>query len=113
MKWPKSQVDIVLDGFTQFLDNTPHTLAEIRESYAGSPPMKAVYDIWRQVWIDMQNPDNHPRYSDGTYDDGTPYKGRKRLVRHCSEFVLYPPGCNDSHLNTMLKYVGKQCGLVD
>jgi len=113
MKWPKSQVDIVLNGFIQFLDNTPHTLAEIRESYAGTPPMKVVYDIWRRVWMDMRSDDTHPRYSDGTYDDGTPYKGCKRLVKYCPELMLYPPGCNGSHQHTMLKFVGKQCGLID
>jgi hypothetical protein len=113
MKWPKPQVDIVLNGFIQFLDNTPHTLEEIRESYAGSPPMKVVYDIWRLVWMDMQFDDTNPRYSDGVYDDGTPHKGRKRLVQHCPEFLLYPSGCDDSHMKTMLKFIGKKCGLID
>ncbi len=101
MKWPNDQVQIMLDGFQEFLQNCGYSLDEIREHYQGTPPMKVVWDIARQVQYDLSCDDSHPAY-----------KSRKRRVKHNPRFVLYPKGCHDTHRTTMLKHVAKKVGLL-
>lgn len=36
--------------------------------------------------------------------------GRRRIVPYDPVFQLYPEGCNDSHLNTVIEAIGKELG---
>jgi len=114
MKWPKSHFDIIDSGFSQFIQNYPHTLEEIRygiRQYA--TPMAGMHRLYTMIWGDLIYDDNSPRFQDYTLNDGTVYKAKKRLVKHVPGFQLYPDGCNDSHLNTVLNVIGKKHGLLD
>jgi len=106
MKWPAEQYDILLGAFRQFLDSFGWSKQQIREQYIGRPEA-VLWDIYRQITFDLQFDDNHPAYSAGVWDDGTPRVPRKRLVSYSPKFVLYPPGCNDTHLKTALRSIGK------
>ena len=111
MKWPKEQFDLLDNGFKLFLLGCGHSVAEIRGVYEDIP-FRAVYYVYRQVWLDLMHDDNHPRYHNQVLEDGSTYVGKTRLVSYSSKFVLYPPGCNDSHLKTVLKKLGKKHGLI-
>jgi hypothetical protein len=112
MKWPAEQVAILDSGFSQVLEKCGHTAEELRAQYAGLPPLALVYNVYRKVWMDTQDDDNHPRYRDGVFDDGREYKAAVRYVAYNPKFVLYPPGCNDTHLQTVLKTLGKKYNLI-
>lgn len=111
MKWPKEQFELLDNGFKLFLQGCGHSIAEIREAYKDIP-FQAVYSIYRQIWQDLMYDDNHPRYHNQVLEDGSTYVGKTRLVSYSSRFVLYPPGCNDTHLKTVLKILGKKHGLI-
>lgn len=114
-KWPKGQVGILLNGYREFLDNCEHSVEEIRESYKDCPPLKVMYDLDRAVTYDLMYDNSHPAYSDGEWEvDGEvrPRPARKRMVSHNPDFVFYPEGCNDNHRVAVLKYIGKEIGLV-
>ena len=100
MKWPKEQTEIVLDAIRQLVDSYDYTIEEIRADCPNA--MSMMYRLYNQATYDLQFDDTHPAFAE---------HGRKRRVRYNPEFVLYPPGCNDSHLDTLLKYVAKEIGL--
>jgi hypothetical protein len=106
MKWPAEQYEVLLEAFRQFLDSCGRTKQQIREYYADRPEA-VLWDIYRQVRYDLQHDDDHPAYKPGVFEDGTPIRARKRLVSYSPKFVLYPPGCNDTHLKTALRSIGK------
>ena len=112
MKYPVEQYNILLGAFRQFIDQCGYSAAHIRKSYADKPEA-ALWDIHRQVVYDLQYDDSHPAYSPipDKWDDGTPRVPRKRLVSYSPKFVLYPPGCNDTHLKTALKSIGRHLGI--
>ena len=110
MKYPVEQYNILLGAFRQFIDQCGYSAAHIRKSYADKPEA-VLWDIYRQVIFDLQYDDNHPAYKSGKWEDGTPRVPRKRLVSYSPKFVLYPPGCNDTHLKTALKSIGRHFGI--
>lgn len=110
MKWPADQMQIMLDGFKQFFENSQFDVTLIRERYK-EDPWFAIWHIYRQVTYDLQYDNDHPAYHPGDYD-GVPRLPRTRRVQHNPAFKLYPKGCNDTHLKTMLKHVATQIGLI-
>jgi len=113
MKWPKSHFNVLDSAFSQFIQNSGLTLEELRCKISNISPMSGMHRLYAMIWGDLMNDDNHPRYKDQTLNDGTVYPGRIRLVKHVPGFELYPSGCNDSHLGTILKKLGKKHGLID
>ena len=111
MKWPKNQVDIYTAAVVEWLASHNCPAERLRKDYAVMPEMHLMYLIDRQVTYDLQYTDNHPAYRDIT-QDGVTYKARTRRCKHNPFFVLYPPGCDDSHRKTMLRSVGKTLGLI-
>lgn len=114
-KWPAGQVDILIDAFKQFIANCGHSVDEIRSNYAGTHELLVMYHIFSRVSYDLQNNDNHPAYHAGQWEvDGVMQDrpARKRIVRYNPQFQLYPAGCNDNHREAVLRYVGKQVGLI-
>ena len=114
-KWPKEQVEILIAAYRQFLNNCGHTLAEIQDAYRDVPEMKVMYQIDRLVTYDLQYDNNHPAYHPGEWEkDGVMQErpARTRLVDHNPNFIFYPKGCNDNHRVALLKYVGKEVGLI-
>ena len=85
MKWPQSQVDIVTKAYQQFIEDSVHSVEDIRLAYRDSPTMLVMYNIDRLLQPSLN----------------------KNI-----EYQMYPKGCNDTHRATMLKYVGKKVGLL-
>lgn len=113
MKWDKKQVDILKNGYQQFIKNCGYTLQELRDGHSGHKnPLWIMYCLDRLVVYDLQNSNSHPAYKD-TEQEGVFFKARIRRVKYNPEFVLYPPGCNDRHKDTVLKSIGKELKLID
>lgn len=104
MKWPSDQVEILRQGFREFLEKV---------GYGGptAEPLAAARWIFPRVAFDLQYDDSHPAFSPGVWDDGQTRPARMRLVSHNPNFVLYPDGCNDNHLDTVLKLLAKEFDL--
>lgn len=112
MKWPQEQIAIIVDGFNQWIDSHGG-LESVKEALGDDRirfPMVIAYRIYRMVNYDLQYDDDHPAYSD-TIQDGIKFTARVRRVRYNPSFQLYPDGCSDKHLATMLKSVMMQCSL--
>ena len=114
-KWPQLQVDILLAGFRQFLDHHKASVEDIKFSYSSTPPLRVMYDIQRQVVYDLQHDDDHPAYKSGQWErDGVieDKPARIRIVDYDPRFALYPKGCDDTHRETVLKWIGQELGLL-
>ena len=105
MKWPKEQVAIIKTGFKQLIANSQHSPEAILKAY--KTPLRAMYAMWRHVQYDLSYDNDHPAYTT-TEVDGKPCKPRTRMCEYNADFVLYPPGCNDSHFKTVLKHIAKE-----
>lgn len=101
MKWPADQTKIMLDGFKQFIDSYGYSIQQIKDDNPNV--MATIWKIQNQVVYDLRFDDNHPAYTQ---------HGRQRRVKYNPAFVLYPPGCHDLHMTTMLRYIGKELGLL-
>lgn len=114
MKWSQDQVAIIDNGFAQFLSHeTVPDIAAIRDSYKDCHPERVLYDIWRIVNYDLQFDNTHPAYSPWVDESGVTQPARVRRVQFNAMFKLYPKGCNDMHLQTVLRLVGRKHGLID
>lgn len=92
MKWPEKQAEILRNGFQEFLRFHGISLVPGTE-----------WEVYRQVTYDLQYDDSHPAFSTGK---------RCRIVAYNPEFQLYPDGCNDSHLATVLRTFLKEFSAV-
>lgn len=110
MKWPADQTEIMRSAFAQFITNSELSPSEIRDSYPDEK--RRLWAVYRSVVYDLQNDDSHPAYTAGKWDDGSDRTARVRRVDRNSAFLLYPPGCNDDHLWTMLKHIAKSTGIA-
>lgn len=109
-KWPEEQVEILLEAFREYLA-TDMGMA-ISEAV---PPMLLMQQIYQAVSYDLQYDNTHPAYHPGVWEvDGVEYPRapRMRLVTYNPRFELYPEGCNDSHLYTLLLYIGKEVNII-
>ena len=97
MKWPQDQVEILDKAINDWLDkNLKHINRKtFRESYENNPRGFS-FSIYSYVTHDLMFDDNHPAYTRNL---------RKRVIPHDPNFVLYPDGCNDDHLATVLKHI--------
>lgn len=111
MKWPKEQVDIYRKAVMEVIANDD--LNRMLKVAEGMPEMWLIYQLDRHILVDIQYTDEHPAYSESVCPEtGEKFKARKRLCSYNPEFVLYPPGCNDTHRKTMLRRVAKELGLA-
>lgn len=109
MKWPKKQLDIMQDGFTQVIESFGGAEIINRE-YHDKPASYIWYGLHRIVSYDLQFSNEHPAYHE-TEQDGTVYPARVRRCKYNPEFELYPNGCNDCHLKTALKFIAGNLGI--
>lgn len=110
MKWPSEQIEIVRKGFLQFLASPDCSIVDIRADL--DDDASRIWSVFYHVAYDLQYNDTHPAYSIGLRDDGTIRLARIRRCDHNPLFVLYPAGCDDSHLKTMLNDVARSVGLI-
>lgn len=111
MKWPADQTLIMTSAFRQFFNNSQFDITQVKDRYKDDI-WSAIWAVYAQVTYDLQHSDSHPAFQPGCWDNGEPREPRTRRVQHDPLFVLYPKGCNDSHLKTMLKHVAMQIGLL-
>lgn len=109
MKWPNDQIEIYRKAFEQVCDSFGGA-DKINEFYADRPASYVWFQVARIVEFDLQFDNSHPAYT-RMVQDGEVFEARTRRCEYNSNFVLYPPGCHDSHRKTMLKYVSKLVGL--
>lgn len=102
MKWPKDQYEIIKFAFSEVIESTGKSAEEIKEAYSDRPGA-VLWHIWTQVQYDVMKNNDDPAYTE---------HGRERRCTYNHLFKLYPPGCNDDHLKTCLRKVGKELGIL-
>ena len=92
------------EGVRAILDH--HGLDQLEEHYkkANYSVTSMMWELLNQVLYDFENDDSHPAYAKCGRTRIVPYKGR--------EWNLYADGVNDSHIETALKKIGKELGLI-
>lgn len=91
MKWPRDQVEILQTAITQVIENSGYSIEQIKKDYEYLPPMRLAWDLFRLARAGLQGHSSH--------------------CMKVESYVLYPEGCNDSHLSTALKHIMKNIGL--
>lgn len=83
-----------------------HGLDQLKQHYkeANYPESSMMWELLNQALYDFENDDTHPAYRKG---------GRTRIVPcKAREWNLYADGVNDSHIETALRKIGKELGLI-
>lgn len=104
MKWPKEQYGYIKKAYEDMLkwaESKQGTPLHVINEYE-MPTMKFMWNAWRILQRDLTLGPDHSLYE----------KVReKRITPYNPSFVLYPRGCNDRHLATVLKTIARELGI--
>lgn len=63
-----------------------------------------LWNLWGAVSFQLLNDDNHPAF--------TRLHNLERIVPYNPEFDAYSDGVNDDHIETALKHIGSNLGII-
>lgn len=96
---PKAYAAILAD-MTAVFDQLS---VESQTCFMLAPDRRAAWQLWHKVVDDRRHDDNHPRFRDITFEDGTKRPADVRRLPHVGfDFELYPCDTNDETLATAL-----------
>lgn len=78
-------------------------LEKVKANFAGKSDAWIVWGIWRVAHNNLQYDDKHPFFMDGTWT---------RIHPHDPTFRLYEEGLHDSHIETALKRICRELGVL-
>jgi hypothetical protein len=77
--------------------------ASVKAAYAKLSPARMLWDTWHSASRNLLYDDNHPAFKSGQWS---------RVHPHDLHFDLWSDDVNDRHIETALKHLGKELGLV-
>ena len=77
--------------------------APVKAIYAKLTQMRMLWDVWHVASHNLLYDDNHPAFSNGLWSRVHPYE---------PHFDIYSDNVNDRHIETALKQIGRELGLV-
>jgi hypothetical protein len=80
-----------------------HPPKKVRQSYSGMTCRRMVWDAWRPAHNNLQYSDEHPFFQNGTWT---------RVYPHFPEFDMYSEDTHDTHIETALKRIALELGLM-
>ncbi len=95
---------LMKEAFTAVV-NAHGGVERLRTEYfsANLTEKRLIWDVWRIAHNNLQYDDEHPFFKNGRW---------KRIYPYHSTFKMYPSGVNDSHIETALKRIAKDLGLI-
>jgi hypothetical protein len=79
-------------------------IAALRQNAAkhGHSQTRLLWDVWHEASSQLRYDDTHPRW-----------RTRTRCVPCDVSFDAYTDGCADSHIETALRVIAREVGLID
>ena len=75
----------------------------IKDRYAKYSPGRMLWDVWHQAEDNLRYADNHPSFVSGQW---------ARIVPQNPSFDVYSDDVNDRHIETTIKHIGKELGII-